>query len=68
MKNSLLQVLNKLRTSKNKGITFDDFPRGKDLRKRCSELRYMGYQLHTELEVLPTGCRRARYWLLREPV
>jgi hypothetical protein len=66
MKPSLLQVLEKLRTNKRKGITFDDFLKGKDLRKRISELRYMGYQLHSELETLPTGCRRARYWLIKE--
>lgn len=66
MKPSLLSVLNKMRTNKRKGISFDDFPRGKDLRKRISELKYMGYNIHKIMEPISTG-HRARYFLIAEP-
>lgn len=67
MKPSLSKVLDKLREKGRKGVTFDDFPRGKEVRKRMSELRDLGFLIHTALETLPTGCRRARYVLLKEP-
>lgn len=66
MKPSLLKVLDKLREKKRKGISFDDFPKGKDVRKRISELKDMGFEIYSQYEVLPTGCRRKRYWLIRE--
>lgn len=66
MKNSLTKVLNKLRSNKSRGISFDNFPTGMELRKRISELLDMGYQIHSEYETLPSGCRRKRYWLLKE--
>lgn len=68
MKASLEKVLNKLRSKKRKGVSFDDFPRGMHITKRISELRDLGYNIHRELETLPTGCRRARYWLIKEPI
>lgn len=67
MKASLEKVLNKLRSNKRKGITGEDFPKMTSYTKRFSELRYMGYHIHSEYETLPTGCRRKRYWLLGEP-
>lgn len=68
MKASLEKVLNKLRSKKRKGISFSDFPTGTEVRKRISELLDMGYHIHSEYETLPSGCRRKRYWLLKEPV
>lgn len=67
MKPSLAKTLDKLREKGRKGVTFDDFPRGKEYRKRMSELRDMGFQIMTNLETLSTGCRRARYFLIKEP-
>lgn len=67
MKPSLLKVINKLREKGRKGATFDDFPKGKDVRKRISELRYMGYELITNLEPISNGGKRARYFLIKEP-
>lgn len=67
MKNSLEKVLTKLRCKKRKGISFDDFPVGTEVRKRISELKDMGFEIYSQYEVLPTGCRRKRYWLLGEP-
>lgn len=66
MKNSLLQVLEMLRRKKRKGITFDDFPKGKHLTKRYTELRQMGYKIESLWETLPSGCRRKRYFLIGE--
>jgi len=66
MKPSIQKVLNKLRSNKRKGITGEDFPKMTSYSKRLSELRYMGYHIHDEYETLPTGCRRKRYWLIKE--
>lgn len=63
MKNSLQQVYDKLVIKGRKGVTFDDFPRGKELRKRISELRQF-CKIQTIIEQLPSGCRRARYFLV----
>lgn len=67
MKPSLLKVLDKLREKGRNGVTFEDFPRGMEYRKRMNELRALGFELVTILETLSTGCRRARYFLIKEP-
>jgi len=67
MKASLEKVLNKLRTKKRKGVSFDDFHAGHSLAKRICELKDIGFEIYSQYEVLPTGCRRKRYWLMKEP-
>lgn len=67
MKPSLQKVLDKLREKGRRGVTFDDFPRGKDVRKRMSELRYLGFHLITSFEPISNGGKRARYFLIKEP-
>lgn len=61
-------VLRKLKERGNKGVTWDNFPRGFALRSRISDLRKKGYQIHTENQKLPDlggGCIRAKYILLQ---
>lgn len=64
MKPSLQQVLVKLIIKGHKGVTWDDFPLGKHLSKRFSELRDKGYNITDTWETLPSGCRRKRYYYL----
>lgn len=66
MKPSIQKVLNTLRTKKRKGVSFDDFGTGHSLPKRICELKDMGFEIYSQYEVLPTGCRRKRYWLIKE--
>ncbi len=67
MKASLRTVIDKLKKAKRRGITWDDFQKGKDLRKRISEARALGWQIHSEWERLSSECRRVRYILIKEP-
>jgi hypothetical protein len=67
MKPSTLKVLTVLRFKKRKGVTFDDFERGMEVRKRLSELRYAGYKMTWVWEMLSNGGRRKRHFLIGEP-
>ena len=67
MKPSLLKVLNLLRQNKRKGITYDNFPKGTELRKRLMELRVSGYKLIWNWELQDNGGRHKRWFLLGEP-
>ncbi len=67
MKHSLQVVVDALIKQGRKGITWENFPRGKELRKRISELRDMRYKIEALWETLPGGCRRKRYFLLGMP-
>ena len=67
MKHSLQVVVDALIKQGRKGITFDSFPRGKELRKRIMEAKEIGYKIEGVWETLPGGCRRKRYILLGMP-
>ena len=67
MKPSLENILVLLRDKKRSGVTFDDVPRGTCITKRISELRQMRYNIHTTLEKMSNGGRRARWTLIGEP-
>ena len=67
MKPSTTKVLHALRKAKSKGITFSDFVRGFEYRKRLNELRNMGYDIVSNFEKMSNGGRRARYVLIKEP-
>ena len=66
MKPSLEKVLIMLRKKRRSGITTRDFTAGKEIRKRLSELRQLGYKLTDSWEN-HTGGKHKRYWLLSEP-
>ena len=67
MKPAMLQVLTKLRSKKNKGITHWDFPSGFALRSRIADLRASGNDILTRLEKnQATNGRHARYYLIKE--
>ena len=67
MKPSAIRVLEALQRKKRKGVTFDDFPTGTDLRTRLCEIRDAGYLMVSEWEMLCNGGRRKRWWLIKEP-
>lgn len=64
---STFRVLNMLRFKKSRGVIFDDFPKGMCCTKRIADLRQAGYHITTTFETLLTGCRRARWHLIKEP-
>jgi len=66
MKDSVLRVLEELRKAKNRGISWDSFPKGCAIRSRISDLRKMGYDIRDEWEHLSDRVKRKRYYLIKE--
>lgn len=64
---STAKVLNKLRQKGRKGITFQDFPIGMEIRKRLCELRVAGYLLSWSWVRQSNGGHHKRWVLLKEP-